>query len=269
MSTAPASIDLDPDRRLLRAAVEEAGALALSHFRRHAKRWQKGPGQIVTEVDLAIDDLLYRRLLDARPGDGWLSEERADDGSRHQRRRVWIVDPIDGTRAFVDGRAEFAISAALVVGHAPVLGVVSNPATGEWFEAMAGGGAWLDGQSIRVSDRTEVNGARLLASRTEMRHRRWSELIAGPRFTLVSSLAYKLARVAAGRDDGLLSLRPLHDWDVAAALLLMREAGGLATTADGSEIELNGPMPRHEGLIAAGTATLHRTLEERLVELRG
>lgn len=269
MTPPPASFDPADDRRLLRAAVDEAGPVALRHFRQNAKRWQKAPGQIVTEADLAIDELLHRRLLGARPNDAWLSEERPDDGSRYRERRVWMVDPIDGTRAFADGLAEFAISAALVTDGAPVLGVVSNPATGQWFEAMAGDGARLDGEPIRASDRVDLTGARLLASRTEMRRRRWSELIQGPSFTSISSLAYKLALVAAGRYDGLVSLRPCHDWDVAAAVLLVSEAGGLVTTADGAALELNGATLRHQGLVAAGTRELHRALLARLAPLRG
>ena len=107
--------DLDSDRDLLRRAVAEAGAEALRHFRSAGPRWEKAPGQVVTEADLAIDDLLRAALLGARPGDGWLSEERPDDGSRHRRRRVWIVAPIYGTRAFADGAPEFAVSIALAV----------------------------------------------------------------------------------------------------------------------------------------------------------
>ena len=107
--------DLESDRRLLRRAVTAAGALALEHFRAGPAHWYKGPGQVVTQADLAIDGLLHEVLIGARPEDGWLSEERADDGSRQRRRRVWVVDPIDGTRAFADGEPEFAISVALVV----------------------------------------------------------------------------------------------------------------------------------------------------------
>jgi len=116
--------DLEADRRLLRRAVTAAGALALEHFGSGSGHWHKAPGQVVTETDLAVDRLLHDILIGARPDDGWLSEERADDGSRHRRRRVWIVDPIDGTRAFADGAPEFAISIALVVEGRPVLGAV-------------------------------------------------------------------------------------------------------------------------------------------------
>jgi myo-inositol-1(or 4)-monophosphatase len=258
------SPDLEADRRLLRRAVTAAGALALEHFRAGPSHWHKGPGQVVTQADLAIDGLLHDILIGARPEDGWLSEERADDGSRLRRRRVWIVDPIDGTRAFADGEPEFAISIALVVEGEPVLGAVLNPATEEHFEAQREGGARLNGARLRISDRRELAGARLLSSRTEMKRRDWPKLIPEVQFTTMGSLAYKLALVAAGRFDGLVSLRASHDWDLAAAVLLIGEAGGRISEAGGGPVVLNKPATRHEGLAAAGTTALHRALVTRL-----
>jgi myo-inositol-1(or 4)-monophosphatase len=256
--------DLEADRRLLRRAVSAAGALALEHFRTGPSHWYKGPGQVVTQADLAIDRLLHDVLIGARPEDGWLSEERADDGSRQRRRRVWMVDPIDGTRAFADGEPEFAISVALVVEGEPVLGAVLNPATEEHFEAKRDGGARLNGVRLRISDRRELAGARLLSSRTEMKHRHWPQLIPEGQFTTMGSLAYKLALVAAGRFDGLISLRASYDWDLAAAALLIGEAGGRISEANGGPLVLNKPATRHEGLAAAGTTALHRALVTRL-----
>jgi myo-inositol-1(or 4)-monophosphatase len=259
--------ELANDRQLLREAVCAAGALALEHFHTDRHHWYKGPGQVVTAADLAVDRLLHDRLLGARPTDGWLSEERADDRSRLTGRRLWVVDPIDGTRAFADGVPEFSISVALLLDGEPVLGAVLNPATAESFEAALGGGAWLGDERLRVSAQADLAGARLLSSRTEMQRRRWPQLIPEAHITAIGSLAYKLALVAAGRFDGLLSLRPSHDWDLAAALLLVREAGGLITTADGGPIVLNRPATlRHPGLAAAGAPALHRALVARLSE---
>jgi myo-inositol-1(or 4)-monophosphatase len=256
--------DLEADRRLLRRAVTAAGALALEHFRAPSGHWYKAPGQVITQADLAVDALLYGILIGARPEDGWLSEERADDGSRQRRRRVWMVDPIDGTRAFAEGEPEFAVSVALVVEGSPVLGAVLNPATGEHFEAERDGGARLGGVRLRISERRELNGAKLLSSRTEMHKRNWPRLIPESEFTPMSSLAYKLALVAAGRFDGLVSLRASHDWDLAAAVLLIGEAGGRISGADGAPLLFNQPAPRHTGLAAAGTTALHRALVTRL-----
>jgi myo-inositol-1(or 4)-monophosphatase len=254
--------------RCLRAAVAAASDLALRHFRTRSGHWFKGPGQVVTTADLEVDHLLHGALLGAFPDDGWLSEERADDRARLRRSRVWVVDPIDGTRAFADGLPEFSISVALLVDDIPALGIVCNPATGEWFEAERGAGAWLGGARLRVSGQGALAGARLLSSRTEMRRRRWPELIPEATFTDLSSLAYKLALVAAGRFDGLVSLRASHDWDLAAAQLLLAEAGGRLTAADGSALMLNRAIPCHEGLAAAATAPLHEALIARLAPAR-
>jgi myo-inositol-1(or 4)-monophosphatase len=250
--------------RCLRAAIAAAGDLALSHFRAGGKHWFKGPGQVVTAADIEVDRLLHARLIGAFPDDAWLSEERADDPARLQRRRVWVVDPIDGTRAFADGLPEFAISVALLVDGVPVLGAVINPATGEYFEAERGCGAWQGGVRLRASRHDRLEGARLLSSRTEMRRRNWPALMPEADFTDLSSLAYKLALVAAARFDGLISQRASHDWDLAAAQLLIAEAGGVLTAADGAHLVLNQPQPRHPGLVAAGTNALHRALLMRL-----
>jgi myo-inositol-1(or 4)-monophosphatase len=250
--------------RCLRAVMAAAGDLALNHFRAGGEHWFKGPGQVVTAADVEVDRLLHERLIGAFPDDAWLSEERADDHVRLQRRRVWVVDPIDGTRAFANGLPEFAISIALLVEGAPVLGMVANPATGECFEAERGCGAWQDGARLRVSTHDRLEGARLLSTRTEMRRRNWPALMPEAAFTDLSSLAYKLALVAAGRFDGLISRRASHDWDLAAAQLLIDEAGGVLTVADGANLVLNQPELRHAGLVAAGSEALHRALLIRL-----
>ncbi len=258
--------ELAADRALARQAVAEAGALALRHFSQGTASWDKSPGQIVTEADLAIDELLYQKLRGARPDDGWLSEERPDDGSRHGATRLWLVDPIDGTRSFAAGAPEFAISVALLIEDEPVLGLVFNPASDECFEAVRDGGAWCNGRPLRVSERTEPAGASLLASSSELRRRHWPELIPSALFTTVGSLAYKLALIAAGRHDGLVSRRWVHDWDLAAAQLLIREAGGHLADASGRPLRLNSAEARHKGLVCAGTKALFDRLLVYLVE---
>ncbi len=252
------------DKALLSTAVVNAGAIALRHFRVDAKQWYKGPGQIVTEADIEVDRYLHDTLIKARPDDGWLSEERQDDGSRHRCQRVWVVDPIDGTRSFAEGVPEFTVSVALVEAGKPVLGAVFNPATNEHFQAVAGGGATLNDQPLMPSDHQEIADATLLASSGEMRKRRWSERMPSAAFTTIGSLAYKLALVAAGRFDGLVSLRSCNDWDLAAAVLLLQEAGGWLGDASGKFLALNGPTLRHDGLVAAGTKSLYNHLINRL-----
>lgn len=260
--------DLDADQRLLQQAVTAAGALALDYFRANPRQWHKGPGQLVTEADLAVDHLLHRMIADLRPDDGWLSEEGVDDPSRLDRARVWMIDPIDGTRAFAEGAAEFAISVALLIEGKPVIGAVYNPATNECFTARRGAGAWLGDTRLCVSAHSEIKAAKLLGSRTERRRRPWDEVMAGASFTRIGSLAYKLALIAAGRFDGLVSLRHCQDWDVAAAQLLLLEAGGQLTDGQGVALVLNRPEPKHSGLIAAGSAMLHQALLAHLDAVR-
>ncbi len=260
--------ELSADSRLLSRALVEAGAIALHYFRKDARQWCKRPGQIVTEADIEVDRCLRELLIGARPDDGWLSEESQDDGSRHRCRRVWIVDPIDGTRSFAEGTPEFAISVALIDAGKPVLGSIFNPATGEHFQAVAGGGATLNEQSLIPSNHSQITDARLLASAGEMRKRRWPETIPSASFKTIGSLAYKLALVAAGRFDGLVSLRACHDWDIAAAILLLREAGVCLGDASGRALSLNGPTLRHQGLVAAGTESLYSALVSRLDVIR-
>ncbi len=258
------SCDLASDRALLSTAIEKAGEIARHYFRADAKSWYKGPGQIVTEADVAIDRQLYDQVIGSRPDDGWVSEERDDDGSRGRCRRVWIVDPIDGTRSFAEGVEEFTISVALVIDGEPVVASVLNPMTSEHFEATAGGGGLLNGVPLIPSAQGEVAGASLLASLGEMKKRRWPEVMPEAEFTTIGSLAYKLALVAAGRFSGLVSLRSCHDWDIAAAVLLLKECGAWLGDGSGHPIRLNQSTLRHRGLVAAGRNNLYKELVSRL-----
>jgi myo-inositol-1(or 4)-monophosphatase len=243
------------ERERVVLAVREAGALAMRHFRKEPGRWEKRPGAVVTEVDLGIDRLLHAALV--RPGDAWLSEESPDDPSRREAGRVWIVDPLDGTRGYVDGIPEFAVSVALIEGGEVVLGVILNPATDELFLAEAGGPATCNDLPLRVVE-APLAGARLVASRRGLRRHG----IAPPqdvRLGRSASLAYALAGIALGRSDGLLTFRRSFDWDVAAALVILEAAGGRLTDLAGGRLRLNRPEPRHGGLIAAAPG-LHRAL---------
>ncbi|MGI9509746.1 MAG: inositol monophosphatase family protein [Geminicoccaceae bacterium] len=262
------SEDLAADRALLSTAIDEAGEIARHYFRGDAETWYKGPGQIVTEADIAVDRQLHDRLIGSRPGDGWLSEERDDDGSRGQCRRVWIVDPIDGTRSFAEGVGEFTISVALVIGGEPAVASVLNPITSEHFEATLGQGATLNGVPLSPNARETVAGASLLASSGEMKKRRWRDNMPDAAFTTIGSLAYKLALVAAGRYDGLVSLRSCHDWDIAAAALIISESGAQLGDGAGRSIKLNQSLTSHGGLVAAGTEPLYSALVDRLRTIR-
>ncbi|HET6469259.1 MAG TPA: inositol monophosphatase family protein, partial [Geminicoccaceae bacterium] len=168
----------------------------------------------------------------------------------------------DGTRSFAKGRPEFVISVALLIEGAPALGLISNPATGELFEATRGTGATCNGAPLRACVTPGLGGAAIVVSETENRRRDFARILPAARFTTIGSLAYKLALVAAGRFDAYLSWRRTHDWDIAAAHLLLQEAGAVLSEADGSPIGYNRPEPVHRGLVAAAPA-LHAELLAR------
>jgi len=256
--------DLATDSTLLSTAVEQAGAIARHYFRGDLNPRYKGPGQIVTDADIAIDQQLHDHLIGNRPGDGWLSEERPDDGSRNHCQRLWVVDPIDGTRSFAEGIAEFTISAALLIDGKPAVASVFNPITSEHFQAVRGAGATLNGNPLVPSQQSTIHGASILASSGEMKKRRWPDAFPEASFTTIGSLAYKLALVASGHFSGLVSLRSCSDWDIAAAVLLIEEAGAMLSDGKGHPIRLNQSTVRHHGLVAAGAKPLYTDLVNRL-----
>lgn len=253
---------LEEDFRLLKTAVEDAGKLAHSYFRQDLKVKRKHDGTEVSEADFAVDDLLKSALLGGRPNYGWLSEETEDDPDRLEHRFVWMVDPIDGTNAFLRHVPEWTISAALVQEGKPVLGAVYNPATGEFFHAIRDGGAFLNDAPIHVSTRSDLEGALFIASGGLFKKRIWKEPWPGVESRWVNSVAYRLALVAAGRADATVSLSAKCDWDLAAGVLVVEEAGGVVTDHHGHAFRFNLPIPRFPSLVAASPG-LHAKLIER------
>lgn len=226
------------------AVAAEAGALALRHWRTDFARWEKAPGDPVSQVDLDVDALLKARLGALLPDAGWLSEETTDAAARLACRRVWVVDPIDGTRDYIRGRTGWAVSVALVEDGRPVLGVLDAPARGEVWTALAGQGAWRNGVPIRVRDCTSMAGARVPSDglpRTE----RDLVAVAKP-----NAIALRIAMVAAGEADLVATLRWGHEWDVAAAVLIAAEAGAVVTDAFGAALAFNTPSAQAFGLLA-------------------
>jgi myo-inositol-1(or 4)-monophosphatase len=244
--------DLSAERDRLAAAVKEAGGIALNYFRGPLKSWTKGIGDSpVTEADIAANDLLHQRLMSL--GDGWLSEESENDPSRLSARRVWVVDPIDGTRAFIAGREDWSISAALVIDGRPVAAALYAPATDELFLATTDGGATRNGVPIHASTGSGLDGARVAGPKRVLDRiaQGGPGIVAIPR---VHSLALRLTRVAHGELDAAVAGGSGHDWDLAAADLLVHEAGGVITALDGKALIYNRPDPVHGMLIAAGRA---------------
>lgn len=210
----------------------------------------KSPDNPVTDADLAADNLLRQRLRALLPRAGWLSEETADSPERLQRRQVWVVDPIDGTKEFIMGVPEFSISVALLEDGLPDLAVVFNPPTGELFQARRGHGAYLAGNAISVSHRAELAGAQVDASRSERKRGEFNPFEDLLALRTVGSIAYKLARVAAGHADATWSRGPKNEWDICAGTLLIAEAGGHCVDLDGRPFRFNQPFPKVNGIIA-------------------
>jgi len=218
----------------------------------------------VTATDRGIDALLHEALPVA--GEGWLSEETVDDASRLACSRVWVVDPLDGTREFVAGIPEWCVSIGLVEAGEAVAGGVLNPATGQRFLGAVGcGGITLNGQPARPSERTSLVGALVLASRSEVKRGQWERFAAAP-FTVkpTGSVAFKLACVAAGLADATWTLVPKHEWDVAAGVALALAAGCSVSMLDGRSPRFNKPAPTFSDLVACApglTADVFASLE--------
>ena len=243
---------LAADLTSLESAVRQAAEAARPLFNTAFKRWEKSKGNPVTEIDIAIDRMLRRELMAARPSYGWLSEESVDDLSRMGHERVWIVDPIDGTLALVKGRPHFAISAALALMGQAVAGCVFNPLTNEFFSAAHGHGATLNDKRITVSERAELQGARMLGAKDFFHHPEWRRPWPPLEIESRSSIAYRLALVAAGTWDACVTLSGKSDWDLAAGDIIVREAGGCVSDHTGAAFCYNRERTRHQSVIAAG-----------------
>jgi myo-inositol-1(or 4)-monophosphatase len=233
---------------LLRTAVCEAGALALTYVRADLKHWTKEKDSPVSEADIAVDALLRERL--GPTGYAWMSEEVEDNPARLDARRVWIVDPIDGTRAFIAGRSDWTISAALVENGRPIVGAVFAPATDEFFFAVRDRGATRNNETIRVRPGSPLAGASIAGPKRIVDYVIGHEpsLDVAPR---IHSLALRFTRVAEGTLDVAIAGGNSHDWDLAAADLLVHEAGGTLTTIAGEAARYNLREPTHGPLMAA------------------
>ena len=252
------------DRDLLIEAALEAGRLARRLATRDLEVRDKGAGQgPVTRADLAVDAMLRETLTAARPGYAWLSEETPDTPARLTADRVFVVDPIDGTRSFIAGEPTWAHALAVVEAGVPVAAAIHLPMKDRLYAAALGAGATRDGWPIAPSDRTELEGAEVLATKPNFRDEHWSGGAPPVARRFVSSLAFRLALAAEGRFDAMLTLRDAWEWDVAAGVLLVTEAGGRATTRGGAALRFNNPHPKVAGVIAGGAA-VHAALASRL-----
>jgi myo-inositol-1(or 4)-monophosphatase len=251
LADADAAEDLARDAELLKATVREAGALALSLFRTDLKNWTKGASSPVSEADIAVNDLLEERLRAATPDYGWLSEESADDEARLGKPKVWIVDPIDGTRGYLAGREDWCVSVALVREEAPVLAAVFAPASDEFFFACRGRGATRNGKPVGVTTGVALDFSRVAGPKPLVERLKTSpgEISLHPR---IASLALRLCRVAQGHLDAAFAGGNSRDWDLAAANLIVQEADGKMTALSGDTILYNRREVGHGVLVAAG-----------------
>ncbi len=252
----------EEDYELLNSAVRKAGALANGYFKQNVKSFKKPDGSDVSEADLAVDASLKLDLTTRSKTYGWLSEESPDDRSRLKHSRVWVVDPIDGTSAFLRGIPEWTISAALVEDGVPVLGVVYNPTREEFFHAARGYGAVLNGEPIHASEKSTLEGAKMIASGGLFRKKIWEEPWPEVTAEWVNSVAYRLALIACGRGDATISLTAKAEWDLAAAAVIVDEAGGIITDHLSNTHVYNRENPKFPSLVASGKA-LHPALIER------
>lgn len=254
------------DLQLIEAAARDAGAIAREAFGDAVKTWEKSDASPVTETDLAIDRFLRERLRAARPDYGWLSEETADNPERLSKERVFIVDPIDGTRAFLDGLPEFCISIAVTENGRPSLGAVYNPILDEMFIGGESVPATANGAAIHPTRRAELAGAKLIGRRNFYDDARWPTPWPPLDLTWRNSIAYRLSLIARGDFDGAVMLGYKNEWDMAGGIAILLAAGGRASDQFGAPILFNQPDPCSAGCIAAGAA-LHPLLRERVQHL--
>jgi myo-inositol-1(or 4)-monophosphatase len=237
----------------------EAGRIAAARCGGPFERWEKVPGHPVCDIDLEVDAFLRERLTALDPEAGWLSEETLDASDRIERRRLWVVDPIDGTRDYLRGRPGWCVSVALVEDRVPIVGVLDAPARGEHWRAAKGKGAWRNGEPIRVSPRKELAGSRVPSDQLPSSD---LDLVAVPK---PNSIALRIALVAAGEADLVATLKWGFEWDIAAAALIAAEAGATVSGALGQPLAFNTASGAAFGVLVS-TPGIHEAAAERLRE---
>ena len=252
------------DLALLTEAAREAGRIALRYWRKDPKVWDKGGEHgPVSEADLAVNDMLKAKLLAARPDYGWLSEETPDNADRLAVDTVFIVDPIDGTRAFVAGEETWAHSLAVAHKGKVTAGVVFLPALDRIYTASETSAPMRDGEVIRASARERLEGANILTTKANMVPERWPGGVPEITRSFRASLAYRMCLAAEGRFDGMLTLRDAWEWDIAAGTLIAERAGALVTDMTGAALRFNTPGAQAQGVLAL-PAGLHAEAVRRL-----
>ena len=256
----------EADLALLIGAAEAAGRIAMRHFKSGVETWEKPGEGPVTAADIEIDRMLHAEFGKARPDYGWLSEESESAHDRDTRARVFIVDPIDGTRAFIGGEQGWGTALAVAEHGRVVAAAMHLPARSETYAAALGAGATLNGAPIRASGREALEGASALAASAALREEFWPGGAPPVERHFRSSLAWRLCLVAAGRFDMMITLRDAYEWDIAAGGLIAAEAGATVTDRHGDPLRFNRHPAKAPGVIAAAPA-LHGPVMARLAHV--
>lgn len=259
------SKDLKADLQLAVDAARAGGELAAQNFGRDMRVWEKAKGDPVSEIDIAVNDLIAQQLRSARPSYGWLSEETKDNTDRLDKQRLWVIDPIDGTRAYIKGRPEYCVSIACVEAGRPVVAALYDPSANEMYTAMAGGGAWRNDVPLRASTHSDALTARLVLAPDMAGHAYWPQPWAPRSLVRPNSMALRIAWVATGEHDLTMALSTKQDWDLAAADLILSEAGGRMTDQDGTALNYNAPSTGHP-FVVGGAPGVH---DVACAQLRG
>ncbi len=249
-------------------AAREAGAVVMGYYGKKYRIDQKGKNNPVTVADLEANAKIQEVLLGKYPNDGWLSEESRDDLARLKAKRVWVIDPIDGTREFIEGVPQFAVSIGFAVEGRPVAGVVYNPAQDKLYKGGQGAGASLNDRPIRVTEREQIEGASLIVSRSEPR-KRFQQFEEMCKVQTVGSIAYRLALIGGAEGDAMLTFRALHEWDICGGVAVIEGAGGVVIDGEGLPVRFNRQDSLCRGLVAANPAlakSLHVLLAKALAE---
>ena len=246
---------------IARLAAIEAGGIISSYYKSNYQIKEKGYKNLVTTADQKSDECLKKFLMEARPQYGWLSEETLDDNRRITKKRVWVVDPLDGTKEFIEGIPNFVVSIGLVENGVPIVGVLHNPITLETFMASKGNGAFLNGKLIRCKAKQNVSEMVIFNSRSETRKGLWESYRSKfLQLKAIGSVAYKLGLTAAGQADIFASLRPKNEWDICAGNCIINEASGKLIDLNGRERLYNQEDTIIKpGLIAGSISAVHKT----------
>lgn len=248
------------DLSLIAEAARAAGAVALRYWKADPKVWEKPGLGPVTEADLAVNDLLAQRLRSARPGYGWLSEETPDDPARLDCERVFILDPIDGTRTFIAGEKHFAVSIAVAENGRVIAGAIFLPALDRLYTACEDGPALRDGVPISCAGRSTLSGANLLMSKGFLEPDHWHHPPPDLKRSFRSSIAYRLCLIAEGSFDGMISTRDAWEWDIAAGSLIAARAGAAVSDRHGNPLRFNSPAGKTAGIFTAPPGVHHQIL---------